>query len=35
MFEPTQHAIFNHVCDRQGEEAFCETDYPFPRRPVA
>ena len=29
MFESTQHAILNHVCDLQGDEAFCETYYHF------
>lgn len=29
MFEATQHAILNHVCDLQGDEAFCETYYHF------
>lgn len=29
MFEVTQHAILNHVCDLQGDEAFCETYYHF------
>lgn len=29
MFETTQHAILNHVCDLQGDEAFCETYYHF------
>lgn len=28
-FAATQHAILNHVCDLQGEEAFCETYYHF------
>ncbi len=25
----TQHAILNHFCDLQGDEAFCETYYQF------
>lgn len=29
MFEATQHAILNHVCDLAGDEAFCETYYHF------
>lgn len=29
MFEATQHAILNHFCDLQGDEAFCETYYHF------
>ncbi|MBF7010122.1 nuclear transport factor 2 family protein [Novosphingobium resinovorum] len=29
LFETTQHAILNHVCDLQGDEAFCETYYHF------
>lgn len=29
MFESTQHAILNHFCDLQGDEAFCETYYHF------
>lgn len=29
MFEATQHAILNHTCDLQGDEAFCETYYHF------
>ncbi|HUD29665.1 MAG TPA: nuclear transport factor 2 family protein [Novosphingobium sp.] len=29
LFEATQHAILNHVCDLQGDEAFCETYYHF------
>jgi ketosteroid isomerase-like protein len=29
MFEVTQHAILNHFCDLQGDEAFCETYYHF------
>lgn len=29
LFETTQHAILNHVCDLKGEEAFCETYYHF------
>lgn len=29
MFESTQHAILNHFCDLQGDDAFCETYYQF------
>lgn len=29
MFEATQHAILNHFCDLQGDDAFCETYYHF------
>ncbi|MEO6092173.1 MAG: nuclear transport factor 2 family protein [Novosphingobium sp.] len=29
MFLSTQHAILNHVCDLQGDQAFCETYYQF------
>lgn len=29
MFEATQHAILNHVCELAGDEAFCETYYHF------
>jgi hypothetical protein len=29
MFEAVQHGILNHVCDLQGDEAFCETYYQF------
>jgi ketosteroid isomerase-like protein len=29
MFEAVQHAILNHFCDLQGDEAFCETYYQF------
>jgi len=29
MFEATQHAILNHVCDLQGDDAYCETYYHF------
>lgn len=29
MFESTQHAVMNHFCDLQGDEAFCETYYHF------
>lgn len=29
MFETTQHAVLNHFCDLQGDEAFCETYYHF------
>lgn len=29
MFEATQHAILNHVCDLEGDQAFCETYYHF------
>ncbi|MAC57792.1 MAG: hypothetical protein CMH85_05855 [Novosphingobium sp.] len=28
-FESTQHAVMNHFCDLQGDEAFCETYYHF------
>lgn len=31
-FQSTQHAILNHSCDLQGEEAFCETYYMFTSR---
>lgn len=27
--QSTQHAILNHFCDLQGDEAFCETYYQF------
>ena len=27
--ESTQHAILNHICDLQGDQAFCETYYQF------
>lgn len=29
MFQSTQHAILNHFCDLQGDDAFCETYYQF------
>ncbi|VWX53169.1 nuclear transport factor 2 family protein [Novosphingobium sp. 9U] len=29
MFEATQHAVLNHVCDLQGGDAYCETYYHF------
>lgn len=29
MFESTQHAILNHFCDLQGDQAFTETYYQF------
>ena len=29
MFQATQHAILNHVCDLQGDDAYCETYYHF------
>jgi hypothetical protein len=29
MFEAVQHGLLNHVCDLQGDEAFCETYYQF------
>ncbi len=29
LFESTQHAILNHFCDLQGDEAFTETYYQF------
>ena len=29
MFEAVQHAILNHVCDLQGDDAYCETYYQF------
>ena len=28
-FESAQHAILNHFCDLQGDDAFCETYYQF------
>ncbi len=28
-FKSTQHGIFNHFCDLQGDDAFCETYYTF------
>jgi ketosteroid isomerase-like protein len=28
-FESTQHAILNHFCDLQGDDAYCETYYQF------
>ncbi len=28
-FESTQHAILNHFCDLQGNDAYCETYYLF------
>ena len=31
-FQSTQHAILNHFCDLQGDEAFCETYYMFTSR---
>lgn len=31
-FESTQHAILNHVCDLQGDDAYCETYYLFTSR---
>ncbi|MDB5724016.1 MAG: hypothetical protein JWQ16_770 [Novosphingobium sp.] len=29
MFEAAQHGILNHICDLQGDDAFCETYYQF------
>jgi hypothetical protein len=29
MFEAVQHGILNHICDLQGDDAFCETYYQF------
>lgn len=29
MFESVQHAILNHICDLQGDEAFAETYFQF------
>lgn len=29
MFETVQHGILNHVCDLQGDDAYCETYYQF------
>ncbi|MEW9854651.1 nuclear transport factor 2 family protein [Novosphingobium sp. M1R2S20] len=29
MFEATQHAILNHVCELQDQDAYCETYYHF------
>lgn len=29
QYESTQHAIFNHVCDLQGDDAYCETYFQF------
>lgn len=29
MFKATQHAILNHFCDLQGDDAYCETYYQF------
>jgi hypothetical protein len=29
MFESTQHAILNHFCELEGDDAFCETYYQF------
>lgn len=29
MFESTQHAILNHFCDLQGDDAYCETYFHF------
>lgn len=28
-FEATQHAVMNHFCDLQGDDAYCETYYHF------
>ncbi|KHK92387.1 nuclear transport factor 2 family protein [Novosphingobium malaysiense] len=28
-FESTQHAVMNHFCDLQGDDAYCETYYHF------
>jgi hypothetical protein len=29
MFESTQHAILNHFCELQGDDAYCETYFLF------
>lgn len=29
MFETAQHGLLNHVCDLQGDDAYCETYYQF------
>lgn len=29
MFEAVQHGILNHICDLQGDDAYCETYYQF------
>lgn len=29
MFEAVQHAILNHLCDLQGDQAYCETYFQF------
>lgn len=29
MFEAVQHGILNHLCDLQGDDAYCETYYQF------
>lgn len=29
QYESTQHAIFNHVCDLKGDDAYCETYFQF------
>lgn len=29
MFECVQHAILNHLCDLQGDQAYCETYFQF------
>jgi hypothetical protein len=29
MFEAVQHGILNHICDLQGNDAYCETYYQF------
>src|SRR5215475_2470318 len=29
MYISTQHAILNHVCDLQGDDAYCETYFQF------
>ncbi len=29
MFEAVQHGLLNHLCDLQGDDAYCETYYQF------
>jgi hypothetical protein len=29
MFEAVQHGLLNHICDLQGDDAYCETYYQF------